>query len=360
MFSFRHILLLVLIILNIQISLAQTKKDSLSINLSGYLDVFYSYDFNQPDIVKQPFLFNYNRHNTFNLNLGVVKLNVSNSKYRANLALQAGTYASDNYGAEPILYRPINEANIGIALDQKEKIWIDAGIFGSHLGFESCIGIDNPTLTRSLSAENSPYFLSGIKLTHKLNKKWTYALIVANGWQRIQRVSGNSLLSGGTQLTFNPSKKISFNWSTFATTEDPDSTRRMMYFNDLYSVIAWNEKWHTIIGFDYGIRQISKRNVNYDSWYNLSLITQYLINENWSCAARVEYFNDPMHVIINTGSGSPFETIGFSFNVDKKIHQKVTWRTELRVFSSPYSTFLIPLGYSRSNASITTSIAMKI
>jgi hypothetical protein len=130
-------------------------------NISGFLDVFYVYDFNQSQGAKrQPFLFNHNRHNEFNLNLGFAKLGLEHSKYRANLALQTGTYANDNYSAEPGLLKNIFEANVGLSLNKKNNLWIDAGVFASHIGFESAISTDNWTMTRSLLAENSPYFLS--------------------------------------------------------------------------------------------------------------------------------------------------------------------------------------------------------
>jgi hypothetical protein len=58
-----------------------------TLNISGFLDVFYVYDFNQPQgTERQPFLFNHNRHNEFNLNIGFVKLGLEHSKYRANYA----------------------------------------------------------------------------------------------------------------------------------------------------------------------------------------------------------------------------------------------------------------------------------
>lgn len=66
-----------------------------------FMDVFYTYDFNQPQsTLRQPFLYNHNRHNELNLNLSLVKLEIENPKYRANVALQTGTYPNDNYAAE--------------------------------------------------------------------------------------------------------------------------------------------------------------------------------------------------------------------------------------------------------------------
>jgi hypothetical protein len=47
------------------------------ISISGVADVFYVYDFNQPQgLSRQPFLYNHNRHNEFNLNLGLLKLSI--------------------------------------------------------------------------------------------------------------------------------------------------------------------------------------------------------------------------------------------------------------------------------------------
>lgn len=335
-------------------------SSKIDLQIGGYIDIFYGYDFNQPDINRQPFLFHYNRHNTVNLNLGLIKLDVENENYRGRIALQAGTYARDNYAAEPILYRPINEAFVGFVANKKKNIWIDAGIFSSHLGFESAIGADNPTLSRSLSAESSPYFLSGVKMTHQLDSKWTYSLIFSNGWQRIQRVPGNSMPSGGTQLTFTPSEKVLINWSTFITTEDPDSTRRMMYFNDFYVNIDWSDKWHTTIGLDYGIKQEQKGSSALDNWYNASIITQHNINSSWAAAFRMEYFNDHKNIIINTGSGNNFEALGLSLNLDRSIHKNVKWRTEIRSFISPKDNFSAKTGFTKSNTTLLTSLALKI
>lgn len=83
-----------------------------------------------------------------------------------------------------LLLQHIYESNIGISLNKKNNLWLDAGIFGSHIGFESAISKDCWTLTRSLFAENSPYYLSGTKLTYNPNEHWEFAVIICNGWQR--------------------------------------------------------------------------------------------------------------------------------------------------------------------------------
>ena len=142
------------------------ETDAPKVTFSGSAEIFYSYDFNQPENhIRQPFLYSYNRHNEFNLNLGLVKANYSSENVRANLALMAGTYAQDNLSAEQDALKLINEANVGFKISKTKNIWIDAGIMPSHIGWESAIGKDNMNLTRSLAAENSPYFETGAKIS---------------------------------------------------------------------------------------------------------------------------------------------------------------------------------------------------
>lgn len=331
-----------------------------TLNLSGFLDVFYVYDFNQPQgTERQPFLFNHNRHNEFNLNLGFVKLGLEHSKYRANLALQTGTYSNDNYSAEPGLLKNIFEANVGLSLNKKNNLWIDAGVFASHIGFESAISSDNWTMTRSLLAENSPYFLSGAKLTYNPNDKLEIAGLIVNGWQRIQRLQGNSLPSFGTQINYSPTEKISFNWSTFIGTVDPDTTRRMRYFNNFYGQFQFTDKFGLIAGFDIGTQQRTKNSSVYDLWFSPVLIGQFSIKKNWKTAIRAEYYQDETGIIIPTSTPNGFKTAGLSLNFDYSPTENIICRLEGRWLNSRDQIFETKTALTDNNFIIATSIAIR-
>jgi len=265
----------------------QTKPQ---LSISGFLDVFYVYDFNPiQGKTRQPFLYNHNRAQEFNVNLGFIKLGLEHLKYRAGIALQAGTYVNDNYANEPTGLKNLFEAFGGISLNSKNNLWLDAGIFSSHIGFESAISIENATLTRSLLAENSPYFLSGVKLTFNPNPQWEITGLVLNGWQRIQPVQGNSLPSLGFKLNYNCSNQLMFNWSSFWGTDDPDTSRRIRYFNNFYGVFQIGPKFGLTTGFDVGIQQRGKGESNYNIWYSPVIIAQYAINKAWNSAMRIEF-----------------------------------------------------------------------
>jgi hypothetical protein len=330
------------------------------LKLTGYIDIFYVYDFNEPkESSRLPFLYNHNRHNEFNLNLGLIKLSAENNNYRANFALQTGTYANDNYSLEPGLLKNIFEANVGLSLNSDNNLWIDAGIIPSHIGFESAISFDNLTMTRSLLAENSPYFLTGAKLTYKPNNKLEIAALILNGWQRIQRLQGNSMPSAGTQLKYNPNDNIAINWSTFIGTDDPDSSRRMRYFNNIYGQFRLSENILIIAGIDFGFQQKSKGNEEYNVWYSPVIIGQYAISERWKTAIRFEYYNDETGIIIPVDDINGFKTAGYSWNIDYQPESNVMCRFEGRWLKSNSKIFQDLNQMTVNNFFIGTSLSIK-
>ena len=195
---------------------AQIDTSAINFSVSGYAEPYYGYDLHEPADGNRPgFVYAHNRHNEFNLNIGFIKATVNAQRFRGNFAIMAGTYTNANLSAEPSTLRNLYEANAGIKISKKHDLWVDAGIFGSHIGFESAVGKDCWTLTRSMMAENSPYFESGAKLSYTSpSGQWFLSALALNGWQRIQRVSGNSLISGGTQIQFKPNSNITLNSST--------------------------------------------------------------------------------------------------------------------------------------------------
>ncbi|KAF5272975.1 hypothetical protein FQR65_LT17253 [Abscondita terminalis] len=101
-------------------------------------------------------------------------------------------------------------------------------IMPSHIGWESAIGKDNYTLTRSLAAENSPYFETGVRLSYTTdNGKWYLSGLVLNGWQRIAKPEGNQSISFGHQVTYKPSEKITLNSSSFIGNDKSREEKRM-------------------------------------------------------------------------------------------------------------------------------------
>ncbi len=337
----------------------QNDSSASSITVQGYLDLYYSYDFNTPPDHQRPdFLYNYNRHNEVNLNLGIIGLSWKRTNARATLSLGAGTYINANYASEPGVLKNIFEASAGIKISKKSNLWIDAGIFPSHIGFESVIGKNNPTLSRSIMAENSPYYETGAKISYSSqSEKWFISFLLLNGWQRIRRVDGNNTPAFGHQLRYTPNKKFSINSSSFIGNDKPDSLRMMRYFHDLYARIQCNKSFSLVLGFDIGAEQKMKGSSSYNIWYTPVIIARYALNRS-AIAVTTEYYSDLNNVIISSGGTSGFSTWGFSLNYDLSFNEYVLWRIESRLFSSKDDIFFYNALPKATNFTITTSLAV--
>ncbi len=331
-----------------------------NLKISGYLETYYSYDFANPVNHNRPgFVYSHNRHNEVNLNLGFVKLAYNTDKVRGNIALMTGSYANANLAAEQGVLKNIFEANAGVKVSKTKNLWIDAGIFASHIGFESAIGKDCWNLTRSILADNSPYYESGVKLSYTSdNEKWFISGLILNGWQRIQRVDGNNTPAWGHQLTFKPNSKITLNSSSFIGSDTPDSIRQMRYFHNFYAQIQLNEKFGLTAGFDIGAQQKSKESSDYNTWYTPILIAKYSPTEKISIAARGEYYRDANGVIIATNTPNGFQTYGYSLNLDYTILNNIVWRIEGRGFTSKDEIFTLDKQPTTQNYFVTTSLAV--
>lgn len=311
--------------------------------------------------IDRAFLYSFNRHNEVNLNFGYIQAEYDNDKIRGKLALMTGTYANANLAAEPGVLKNIYEANAGVKISKKKNLWIDAGIFASHIGFESAIGADCWNMTRSILAENSPYFLSGAKISYTSdNEKWFVSGLILNGWQRIHRVAGNQTPAFGHQLTWTPNNKITLNSSSFVGSDTPDSIRQMRYFHNFYGQFQFNDKLGLIAGFDIGIQQKSKGSVNYNSWYSPVLIVRYTPSDKLAFSARAEYYSDENGVIISTGTPNGFQTFGYSINMDLRIMDNLLWRLEARTFNSQRDVIFMNRNQNpdRNNYFIGTSLSI--
>jgi hypothetical protein len=343
-----------------------------NITIWGYVDAYYAYNFNQPPsriiaemVNGNSHIYSHNRHNEFNVNNAILGIRYNKDRVRGAFALHSGTYVSSNYAAEPDVFKNIFEANAGYQLGK--NTWVDAGIFASHIGFESAVSFDCQTLTRSMLADNTPYFETGVKITHQVGDKLTLTGLVLNGWQNIIDHNKNKAL--GTQIQFKPSDKVLINWSTFYGKEagayehtsgilntDSLSTRR--FFNNFYIQANLNDKLSVTADFDIGFQKKRFGNGDY-VWYSPDLIVRYAFTDKVAIAARAEYYSDEHGVIIYSGTPHGFQTFSSSMNFDLKMTEKIMWRIEGRVFSSKDQVYINNNKPSNQSTLVISSLAIK-
>lgn len=330
-----------------------------SIHFSGYLESYYIHDFNNPEGSTRPsFAYSHNVVDKPSINLGFIKASLNTPTTRANLAVGSGTYMRANYAIEPKDLQKLFEANVGVKLSDS-NLWLDAGVLPSHIGFESAIGLDNWTVTRSMLADNSPYFETGLRLAYTSDDgQWYVSGLLLNGWQRIQRPDGNTTPAIGHQITYKPNAAVTLNSSSFIGNDKSDQDRRMRYFHNLYGQFQLSERWGLIAGFDIGAEQTERGSSRYQVWYSPIVITRYAYSDKLSFAARAEYYQDKDEVIITTDTTNGFRTVSYSVNVDYKPVQHLALRAELRKYKSKEEIFEKKNGMSDEQLLATTAVVI--
>lgn len=336
-------------------ALCVSAQDSTTIKVSGYAEVYYGYDLSRPPTGERPdLIYNHKRHSEVNVNLALVQVEVDRDDVRAAVGLMAGTYAQYNLASEPDLLRNLYEARVGVRLSRSRDLWVDAGIFPSHLGAESVIGLDNITLTRSFAAEASPYYEAGAKVTYKPGR-WTMAFLVLNGWQHIQRPPGNNSLAVGTLLRYAPKEGTLFNWSTFVGSDTPDSLGLWRIFNNLYATVT-SERSAMTVGVDVGLQEAPVQEDGPKGWMTVYGMARGRIAKRWWLVGRAEYLLDDQAVVT-----SGWDLAGVSAGIDLELAERASWRLEYRVLGGPDDRFIDVNGApSNTNMAFTTALCVRL
>lgn len=337
----KNLLTLIVAFLLLPLQAMAEEASAQALTFSGYLETYYVRDFNHPQYHRRPFFtYSHHRANDLSVNLAMLKANVNTRSVRGNLALASGTYMRANYAAEPHGLQTLFEANAGVRLSAEYELWLDVGVMPSHIGFESAIGAENWTMTRSLMAENSPYFETGVKISYTSEDgKWYASGLLLNGWQRIQRAEGNTTPAMGHQLTYKPNASVTLNSSSFIGNDKSDRDRQMRYFHDFYGQFKLNDQWGLITAFDIGAEEKPNGESGYHVWFAPAIIAKYQYSDQLSFSARCEYYQDRHGVIVSTGTPHGFKTKGYSINADYKVSPRITFRTELRKLESQDAIF---------------------
>ena len=311
------------------------------LSVGGFVDGYFAWDFGRPPSFDRSFAGGTTfttqpaRHNEFNVNLAFVELKLDAPHYRGRIALQTGTSVQSNYAGEPTngtisgpsLSRMIQEAVAGVRLS--ENLWVDGGIFYSHLGMESWASRDNLTYTRSLVGDYSPYYQSGVKMTWTPTPKLTAQVDVVNGWQNISE--NNSGKGAGVRLDYAATPLTTLTYYNFFSNE---AGTRLRTFNGVGGKHTTGAL--TVLGeFDFGTQRRSLGLDGRSTWFAWTAVAKVQAVPTVAFVLRAEGYNDRDQVIISTGSAGgitnpAFRGVGGSVGVDVTPFPRVAFRTELR------------------------------
>lgn len=317
-----------------------------TLSYGGFVDTQYAFDLNAPSQGDRSYTTQAARHNEFNINLAYFDLNYTSSRIRSRLALQGGTSVQVNYAGEPNngkvsgaeLSQHFQEARIGYKIN--DTTWIDAGIFFSHVGGESWLPRDNLTLTRSLVADYSPYYLSGVKITNQATERLQLLLLVTNGWQNVSENNQDKNLGTGIEYSFD-TFRVAYN-AMFGNEVSPPSGSipSQSGFRHFHNIIIRSrnlDNWDWLLQFDQGFQK--KASSQWSHWYGAVAIARFRWSDDQKISTRLEFYNDPDQVIITTGNPFSFNGYGGSIGWDQTLDKNVLWRIEVRYLKTSHSVF---------------------
>jgi hypothetical protein len=305
-----------------------------AISIGGYVDTYYTYNFSQIPDKNIPYLTASARHNEMNINLAFLDLRYSSSRIRARLVAGFGTFMMVNYVNEPVPLKFLLEASVGVKPFKNYDAWIYAGILGSPFTNESYLSKDHLMYTRSLAAENVPYYLTGFKVQLPIGKKLTLSLYGLNGWQNISENGDGK--AAATQLEYNISSNLIFNWNTYIGDEKTDSTPnyRLRAFTDIFFIYS-KKKFDLTSSAYIGVqmREDSLKNITSPIWYSGNVIARYQFNKTFSISGRVEYFRDAQNVLVRpTTTNKQFHVLGGGICLNFHLWENFMFRVEGRGF----------------------------
>jgi hypothetical protein len=322
----------------------------------GFVDFYYAYDFNRPNERDRDYTTQPARHDEFNLNLALLGITHRKKNLEARFSFQAGTYVQANYATEPnvgdnsgvSLSRYIQDAYVRYYLN--EKTHLIAGIMPSHIGYESVLSIDNYTYSRSLAADFSPYYQSGVGLISQLNEKLALETYVLNGWQNISEDDSNKAIA----LALRHKKgKHSFNYTNYL----GNYLSKFRQFHDVNYELIVNEKFKIKALYDFGIQKSKEGKDLTFSTYNIQTYHQYHDSRAWSF--RLETYQDTDQTNITTATNKEFVVNGTSVGHDYFLEEGYAFRIEYRTFKATEKIYHNQDKYTDQNQTLAFSLASK-
>jgi len=341
---------------------AQAPADTTRV--TGFVDVYYAWDFNRPPSLDRAYTTQPARHDEFNVNLADVALALARPTVHARLALQAGTSVQSNYAGEPRvgsvsgpdLARLLQEAYVGVRA--APALWIDAGVFYSNIGQESWGSADNPTYTRSLIADYSPYYSAGVRALWQATPALALRLDLMNGWQTIS--APNRGKAAGLRIEYAPRPDLLVGYSDFIGNQQPDSLpSRVRVFNEVFTRLGRADGAAAWLTADYGAQRAPGG--GWDDWYGVALVARRPLSRRVAVNARVERYQDLHQVIVTSLGAGGFAATGASLGLDVRTAGDVLWRTEARLFHGDRALFPEASGaLGRGDGFLVTSFALSL
>ena len=258
----------------------------------------------------------------------------------------------NNLAGEIPFMRGLFESNVYYKpLKRQPNLILTAGVFPSHIGIESARGMNCWALTRSIQADNSPYYESGLSIQYSL-RKCSLGFLVLNGWQNMRIFSQFKLPAVGHSFSLK-STQVSVGSHSFFGPSDPRFPDNFRAFHNFQIEKIWR-KFGIQFALDAGYSWGDKKGL----WWSPAVHIRWKPGSNTSLCGRAEWYHDDKKIIIPSLPTDKCRVGGVSFNFDWTLNQSILCRYECRWLVSDSSIF--PTQNNMSHHSLNFTAALMI
>lgn len=308
--------------------------------VSGFVDVYYGYNFNKPGGDAQ--LRNFDtKHNSFSLNLAEIALEKKVSAdsrlgYRVDLNFGPATefvHASEPGGSE--VFKHTQQAYLSALAPAGKGLQIDVGKFVTQHGAEVIETKDNWNYSRSLLFTLAiPYYHFGVRATYPFSDKFSLSGYLVNGWNN--SVDNNTGKTFGIQAVIKPTSKLTLVQNYMGGPEQAGNNDDWRHLWDTTLTVDATSTLSLMANYDYGFDRVGGAKVH---WQGLAAYARFHPNKWFALAPRFEWYDD--HDGFTTGVRQTVKE--FTMTSEHKINGGLLTRLEYRRDFSDRDFFLRPV-----------------
>lgn len=273
-------------------------------DLSGFIDGYYSANFNQPsanalgDQLNQLYNFN-DKTDQFELSAAKLTLNHDPDPIGAHIDFLYGrtntlinAAPTNSTSADQLNY--LEQAFLSIKPPKGKGFELDFGKFVTSAGAEVIEAKDNWNYSRSLLFVNAiPYWHFGVRTSMPVSKTDTVGFQLVNGWNNVSKSNG-----GVTGVFTNAYTKPKATWDVnyIVGPENPNTTSGLRNLIDSTLLLTPPGKYNAYFNFDYGQNKdaiAAQGDTKTHDWWGAAGALHAQANAKNALALRAEYFNDP-------------------------------------------------------------------
>lgn len=238
------------------------------------------------------------RRNEFNLNTAQMTVSTDKDWYRGAATFQMGNIAQSSWA---LPYLNVQEAHLGfkpfsdLGMEGND-LWVDGGIFLTHIGNELLLPRYNWLSTLALVTMFEPFYQAGVKVGYNWGDTLSAELHIMNGYGIID--DNNASKTVGWLIGYSPMDNLSISYAATLGDEGDTGSPATRFYNN------FNLNYQILDQF--GIRgQVDEatQSGNAHIYYGAQLSARYDFMPNFGATVRGEVIQDPGSMLTDALQG---------------------------------------------------------